>query len=230
MILVLCMPVVVSQCAVGFAVAYLLIAIILGCMTILRAPMKLHVVALVLLAAACTFAPGMFAITPLAAYICMCQRPWVVRFVWAVPFCAALFTGDWRICVAVAVLCAIACILAVRAVRNEAERRGMRAVRDSLREQALELVDDNVLLREELATVNADAGYEAAPEFNASAFADLTEREQAVVGLIAEGYDNREIAGSLYLSEGTVRNHISSILQKKHLKNRTQIAIMYYRG
>ncbi|OUP09537.1 response regulator transcription factor [Collinsella sp. An2] len=60
-------------------------------------------------------------------------------------------------------------------------------------------------------------------------FAALTEREREVAELIAEGLDNREIAGTAYLGEGTVRNHISSILAKLHLKNRTQIAIAYWR-
>ena len=59
--------------------------------------------------------------------------------------------------------------------------------------------------------------------------ADLTERERDIAELIAEGLDNREIAGALYLSEGTVRNHISAILQKCGLKNRTQIAIAWWR-
>lgn len=57
----------------------------------------------------------------------------------------------------------------------------------------------------------------------------LTEREIQVVELIAQGLDNHEIAAGLYMGEGTVRNHISAILQKLHLKNRTQIAVMYYR-
>lgn len=58
----------------------------------------------------------------------------------------------------------------------------------------------------------------------------LTEREQAVVSLVAEGLDNKEIAAQLYLSDGTVRNHISTILQKLGCKNRTQLAVWYYRG
>ena len=49
----------------------------------------------------------------------------------------------------------------------------------------------------------------------AERFADLTERELSVVRLVAQGMDNREIASTLFLSEGTVRNHISSILSKK---------------
>lgn len=64
----------------------------------------------------------------------------------------------------------------------------------------------------------------------AERFADLTERELSVVRLVAQGMDNREIASTLFLSEGTVRNHISSILSKKALSNRTQIAVLYYRG
>lgn len=67
-------------------------------------------------------------------------------------------------------------------------------------------------------------------EFGAhgDAFASLTDRERAVVELVAQGLDNREIAAKLYLGEGTVRNHISTILQKLQLKNRTQIAVRYY--
>ena len=47
---------------------------------------------------------------------------------------------------------------------------------------------------------------------------------------VAEGLDNKGIAAALYISEGTVRNHISAILQKLQLKNRTQLAIAYYRS
>lgn len=62
-----------------------------------------------------------------------------------------------------------------------------------------------------------------------SALQSLTGRERAIVELVAEGMDNREIAAALFLSEGTVRNHISSILQKLNLKNRTQLVVAYYR-
>ena len=51
-----------------------------------------------------------------------------------------------------------------------------------------------------------------------------------IVELVAQGLDNAEIAASLYMGEGTVRNHISAILQKLQLRNRTQIAVMYYQG
>lgn len=60
--------------------------------------------------------------------------------------------------------------------------------------------------------------------------APLTEREREVVRAVADGLDNREIADTLCLSAGTVRNHISSILAKLGLKNRTQIAVFFYRN
>lgn len=58
----------------------------------------------------------------------------------------------------------------------------------------------------------------------------LTERERAIAALVAEGLDNREVAGTLYLSEGTVRNHISVMLQKLGLRNRTQLAVAWWRA
>ena len=67
-------------------------------------------------------------------------------------------------------------------------------------------------------------------ERRAAAFGILSERERAVVELVSEGLDNKEIAAALFISEGTVRNHISAVLQKLALKNRTQLAIAYYRA
>ena len=61
-------------------------------------------------------------------------------------------------------------------------------------------------------------------------FAPLTEREYEVVEAVAEGLDNAEAAARLFMSEGTVRNHISAILAKLGLRNRTQVAVMYYRS
>jgi len=58
---------------------------------------------------------------------------------------------------------------------------------------------------------------------------DLTEREYEVTELVAEGFSNKEIASKLYLSEGTVRNYISTILEKLYLRDRTQLAIFYYK-
>jgi len=56
---------------------------------------------------------------------------------------------------------------------------------------------------------------------------DLTTREKDVVELIAKGLTNQEIAESLFITEGTVKNLVSQILSKLELKHRTQIAIYY---
>lgn len=53
----------------------------------------------------------------------------------------------------------------------------------------------------------------------------LTEREIDICRLIAEGKNNHEIANELYLSEGTVKNHITRILIKLELRDRTQLAV-----
>jgi len=53
----------------------------------------------------------------------------------------------------------------------------------------------------------------------------LTEREQEVLHLIADGMNNREIAEKLFISEKTVKTHVSNILSKLHLHDRTQAAI-----
>lgn len=54
---------------------------------------------------------------------------------------------------------------------------------------------------------------------------DLSEREQEVLRLIARGATNREIANHLIISEGTVKNHVSNILSRLGLRDRTQAAI-----
>ena len=59
---------------------------------------------------------------------------------------------------------------------------------------------------------------------------DISEKEQAIIELVAEGLSNREIAEKLYLSEGTVRNYISTILEKLGLRDRTQLAVFYYKN
>lgn len=57
-----------------------------------------------------------------------------------------------------------------------------------------------------------------------AAFTDLTPQEMQVLALIITGRTNREIAASLFLSEGTVRNYVSSILSKLNVSNRAEAA------
>lgn len=59
---------------------------------------------------------------------------------------------------------------------------------------------------------------------------DLSEKEMQLICLVAEGLSNKEIASSLYLSEGTVRNYLSTILEKLGLRDRTQLAVFYYKN
>ena len=59
---------------------------------------------------------------------------------------------------------------------------------------------------------------------------DLNEREQQFIALVAKGLNNKEIASTLFLSEGTVRNYLSSLLDKLQLRDRTQLAIFYYQN
>jgi len=53
----------------------------------------------------------------------------------------------------------------------------------------------------------------------------LTEREKEVLGLIAQGESNKNIAHKLFISEKTVKNHITSIFRKLKVEDRTQAAI-----
>ncbi|KAB3530344.1 response regulator transcription factor [Alkaliphilus serpentinus] len=59
---------------------------------------------------------------------------------------------------------------------------------------------------------------------------ELTERELEILKLVGEGLSNKEIANSLYLSEGTVRNYVTSLLEKLELRDRTQLAIFYLKN
>lgn len=65
------------------------------------------------------------------------------------------------------------------------------------------------------------------PEFDFSKY-DIGEKEQEIITLVSEGLSNKEIASELFLSEGTVRNYISGILEKLELRDRTQLAVFYY--
>ena len=59
---------------------------------------------------------------------------------------------------------------------------------------------------------------------------DITEKEEEIILQVAKGLNNKEIATKLHLSEGTVRNYLSAILEKLDLRDRTQLAIFYYQN
>ena len=60
--------------------------------------------------------------------------------------------------------------------------------------------------------------------FNYSAH-DISQKEYEIITLVAQGLSNKEIAARLFLSEGTIRNYLSGILEKLQLRDRTQLAI-----
>jgi len=73
--------------------------------------------------------------------------------------------------------------------------------------------------------VNISAKKALSPSFD-----NLTERENEVLSLVASGLSNNEIAAKLYLSQGTVRNIVSALLEKLELRDRTQLAVHYWKN
>lgn len=157
-------------------------------------------------------------------------------------------------------LCGLAALLALRTNRLLARLGTFNRIRDDLALRTRSLQERNRALEAELHHVQhaggapGTAGFSAAagtsvcssglPSMDAPAEADhhsaaferpaafscLTDREYEVARLVADGLDNREIAAAAYMGEGTVRNHISSILSKMQLSNRTQLAVSFWRA
>jgi DNA-binding NarL/FixJ family response regulator len=71
---------------------------------------------------------------------------------------------------------------------------------------------------------------QAGPPPDAEVLAALSDRERDVLRLLAQGLSNLEIAGRLYLSEGTVRNYVSAIFSKLNVADRTQAAVLALRA
>jgi DNA-binding NarL/FixJ family response regulator len=68
-------------------------------------------------------------------------------------------------------------------------------------------------------------GSASAETTQGAGLAELTEREREILSLLARGSSNREIGEALYITEGTVKNHVSNILNKLALRDRTQAAL-----
>lgn len=64
---------------------------------------------------------------------------------------------------------------------------------------------------------------------NKQLLSELTPRELEIYQAVADGLNNKEIAEKLFLSEGTIRNYISQLLLKLDVRDRTQLAISYYK-
>ena len=70
----------------------------------------------------------------------------------------------------------------------------------------------------------------SAQKAQSPSFDNLTDRENEVLSLVASGLSNNEIAAKLYLSQGTVRNIVSALLVKLSLRDRTQLAVFYWKN
>lgn len=219
-----------------FAVTGALGAVILACLGPAGAPSWLRWGAAAAFLATAALWPAWSFFLPMGAYISLRERPWPLRLAWLVALAAVLAQGALSASAAASLcaLCAVAAMLAVRETRASAERTALRAMRDGLREsmmrQAAPATPGAVgatIPRDAHEPVSKAASDGPRDPSASCAFDDLTQRELAIVQLVARGLDNKEIAARLFLSEGTVRNHISAVLQKRELKNRTQLAVEY---
>ncbi len=66
-------------------------------------------------------------------------------------------------------------------------------------------------------------------EFNYDKY-DISDKEKEIIEYVANGLSNKEIAEEIFLTEGTIRNYISIILEKLELRDRTQLAVFYYQN
>lgn len=94
---------------------------------------------------------------------------------------------------------------------------------------AIKIIYDGGLFLQDIAMdkIREELLFQAREKIPADLFSD---REMDIIKLIAKGLSNREIAKELFMSEGTVKNHITSVLNKTNLEHRTQIAIYYLTG
>ena len=83
------------------------------------------------------------------------------------------------------------------------------------------------VMEENLLGSLTDVDLKAGRSFDASGY---SERELEIVKAVADGLSNKEIATKLFISEGTVKNYISSILAKEGLSHRTALAVYYLTG
>lgn len=70
-----------------------------------------------------------------------------------------------------------------------------------------------------------NAAVHTPPKEEQAMLAQLTDREQEVLRLLGQGYSNREIGEALFITEGTAKNHVSNVIEKLGLRDRTQAAL-----
>lgn len=183
--------------------------------------------------ALCVVLPVAVSFLPLVVYELarFVREPWPMRGLLGAAVLAlmgAAITGGATISVLLSTAASslLAVGLSMRTGALLAQRDLTHRTRDDLRER--ELAQRAGLSAE--SACEGDAGELGAEDARRRAFSQLTEREYEIVRLVAEGLDNHEIAAAAFASEGTVRNRISSVLQKTGYKNRTQLAVAWWRA
>lgn len=103
---------------------------------------------------------------------------------------------------------------------------------DSLHEGIRSVYNGNVVVHPEVLPrlVVKDEGREACDREKLKHDTSLTDRELKIIEEIANGLSNKEISDKLFLTEGTIKNNITTILSKLNLRDRTQIAIYAFKN
>ncbi|MCL2638746.1 MAG: response regulator transcription factor [Oscillospiraceae bacterium] len=96
--------------------------------------------------------------------------------------------------------------------------------------ERIRAVEKGAMVFDKGVKLNVGRGVPDAPNETAPHFPALTERENEILSLVATGLSNNEIAAKLFLSQGTVRNAVSAILEKLELRDRTQLAVYYWKN
>lgn len=87
----------------------------------------------------------------------------------------------------------------------------------------------NMILQPDIARKMIDSIYKKdniSDNINKDIYTELTKREYEIAMLVGEGKSNKEISKTLFITEGTVKNHITKILDKLDLRDRTQLAVL----
>lgn len=93
--------------------------------------------------------------------------------------------------------------------------------------KAIETVfQGNMLLQPDIAKKMINSIYKKDEGLNEDNLKNLTKREYEAALLVGEGKSNKEISNKLFITEGTVKNHITKILDKLELRDRTQLAVL----
>lgn len=84
----------------------------------------------------------------------------------------------------------------------------------------------NLLIYSDIASKLSEVLSSSSPQKQSLDISVLTEREKDVAFLVAKGLSNKEICAKIFLSEGTVKNYVTKILDKLNLSNRTELAVL----